>query len=42
MERAVVLAGFGGQGVLLAGKILARAGMQEGLEVTWLLSLIHI
>ncbi len=36
MERAVVLAGFGGQGVLLAGKILARAGMQEGLEVTWL------
>ena len=36
MERAVVLAGFGGQGVLLAGKILARAAMTAGLEVTWL------
>ncbi|MBC7220369.1 2-oxoacid:acceptor oxidoreductase family protein [Candidatus Bipolaricaulota bacterium] len=36
MERAVVFAGFGGQGVLLAGKILARAGMKAGLEVTWL------
>ncbi len=36
MERAVVFAGFGGQGVLLAGKILARAAMDEGLEVTWL------
>lgn len=36
MERAVVCAGFGGQGVLLAGKILARAGMEAGLEVTWL------
>lgn len=36
MERAVVLAGFGGQGVLLAGKVLARAAMKAGLEVTWL------
>lgn len=36
MERAVVCAGFGGQGVLLAGKILARAAMEGGLEVTWL------
>ncbi|MCX7750095.1 MAG: 2-oxoacid:acceptor oxidoreductase family protein [Candidatus Bipolaricaulota bacterium] len=36
MERSVVFAGFGGQGVLLAGKILARAAMEEGLEVTWL------
>ncbi len=36
MERAVVFAGFGGQGVLLAGKILARAGMEAGLAVTWL------
>ena len=36
MERAVVFAGFGGQGVLLAGKILARAAMDHGLEVTWL------
>jgi len=36
MERAVVFAGFGGQGVLLAGRILARAGMDHGLEATWL------
>lgn len=36
MERSVILAGFGGQGVILAGKILARAGMEHGLAVTWL------
>lgn len=36
MERSVILAGFGGQGVILAGKILAQAGMEHGLEVTWL------
>jgi 2-oxoglutarate ferredoxin oxidoreductase subunit gamma len=36
MERSVVIAGFGGQGVILAGKILAQAGMVHGLEVTWL------
>ena len=36
MERSVVIAGFGGQGVILAGKILAQAGMDHGLEVTWL------
>jgi len=31
----VIIAGFGGQGVLLSGKILAWAGMLEGLHVTW-------
>jgi len=36
MEESVVIAGFGGQGVILAGKILAQAGMDHGLEVTWL------
>jgi len=36
MERSVIIAGFGGQGVILAGKILAAAGMEHGLEVTWL------
>ncbi len=36
MERSVVIAGFGGQGVILAGKILAQAGLNHGLEVTWL------
>jgi 2-oxoglutarate ferredoxin oxidoreductase subunit gamma len=32
----VLMAGFGGQGMLLAGKILAQAAMREGLEVSWL------
>jgi len=36
MERSVIIAGFGGQGVILAGKILAQAGMDHGLGVTWL------
>jgi len=30
------IAGFGGQGVLLLGQLLAEAGMREGLEVSWL------
>lgn len=32
----VLMAGFGGQGMLLAGKVLAHAAMGEGLEVSWL------
>jgi 2-oxoglutarate ferredoxin oxidoreductase subunit gamma len=36
MEESFVLAGFGGQGVILAGKILAQAGVDKGLQVTWL------
>jgi 2-oxoglutarate ferredoxin oxidoreductase subunit gamma len=32
----VLMAGFGGQGMLLAGKILAHAAMTRGLEVSWL------
>ena len=32
----VLMAGFGGQGMLLAGKILAHAAMDQGLEVSWL------
>lgn len=35
MYQDVVIAGFGGQGVLLAGKLLAYAGMLEGRNVTW-------
>jgi 2-oxoglutarate ferredoxin oxidoreductase subunit gamma len=35
MYQDVVIAGFGGQGVLLAGKLLAYAGMLEGRYVTW-------
>jgi 2-oxoglutarate ferredoxin oxidoreductase subunit gamma len=30
------MAGFGGQGMLLAGKLLAQAAMAEGREVSWL------
>jgi 2-oxoisovalerate ferredoxin oxidoreductase beta subunit len=30
------IGGFGGQGVLLLGEILARAGLHAGLEVSWL------
>jgi len=33
---AVLMAGFGGQGMLLAGKVLAEAAMGLGLEVSWL------
>lgn len=36
MQKDVVMAGFGGQGILLIGKMLAYAGMQEGKEVSWL------
>jgi 2-oxoglutarate ferredoxin oxidoreductase subunit gamma len=35
MYQDVMIAGFGGQGVLLVGKLLARAGMLEGKHVTW-------
>jgi len=36
MEQSFVFAGFGGQGVILAGKLLAQAGTDYGLQVTWL------
>lgn len=32
----ILLAGFGGQGVLFAGKVMAYAGLMEGREVSWL------
>jgi 2-oxoglutarate ferredoxin oxidoreductase subunit gamma len=35
-SHEIVIAGFGGQGVLFLGEVLARAGMREGREVTWL------
>lgn len=35
-DLAVKIAGFGGQGVLLVGQILAEMGMREGREVSWL------
>jgi 2-oxoglutarate ferredoxin oxidoreductase subunit gamma len=36
MQNDVIMAGFGGQGILLIGRILAYAGMNEGREVSWL------
>jgi 2-oxoglutarate ferredoxin oxidoreductase subunit gamma len=35
-EMRVVLAGFGGQGLLFAGKVIAYAGLIENREVSWL------
>lgn len=35
-QYSTIVSGFGGQGVILTGKIIARSGMEEGLEVTWL------
>ena len=35
MEKNFIIAGFGGQGVLLAGEILANAFMLAGRHVTW-------
>lgn len=36
METSIIIAGFGGQGVLFAGQLLAYAGMDAGLQVTWI------
>jgi 2-oxoglutarate ferredoxin oxidoreductase subunit gamma len=36
MERSTIFAGFGGQGILFAGKVLAEAAMLEGREVIWI------
>jgi len=36
MEHRIILAGFGGQGVLLMGQLLAKAAMAEGHEVSWM------
>ncbi len=36
METSIIIAGFGGQGVLFAGQLLAYAGMDNGKHVTWI------
>lgn len=36
MTEEILIAGFGGQGVLSMGKILAYAGMMQGKEVCWM------
>ncbi len=35
MQKEVIISGFGGQGVLFAGQLLAYAAMDQGLNVTW-------
>jgi 2-oxoglutarate ferredoxin oxidoreductase subunit gamma len=35
MQKEVMFAGFGGQGILLIGNILAHAAMEQGSEVAW-------
>ena len=36
MQSEVMFAGFGGQGILLMGDILAHAAMEEDSEVAWI------
>jgi len=36
VERSIIISGFGGQGILFAGKVLARAAMNEDREVLWI------
>jgi len=36
MQTEIVIAGFGGQGVLFTGQLLTYAAMDEGKEVTWI------
>jgi 2-oxoglutarate ferredoxin oxidoreductase subunit gamma len=35
MQTEVIISGFGGQGTLYAGQVLAYAAMDEGKQVTW-------
>jgi 2-oxoglutarate ferredoxin oxidoreductase subunit gamma len=36
MQTEIMIAGFGGQGVLFAGQLLAYTAMDEGKQVTWI------
>jgi 2-oxoglutarate ferredoxin oxidoreductase subunit gamma len=36
MTEEIIIAGFGGQGVLSMGKILAYSGIMQDMEVTWM------
>lgn len=36
MKEEIIIAGFGGQGVLSMGKILAYSGVMQGQEVSWM------
>jgi 2-oxoglutarate ferredoxin oxidoreductase subunit gamma len=36
MTEEIIIAGFGGQGILSMGKILAYSGLVQGKEVSWM------
>jgi 2-oxoglutarate ferredoxin oxidoreductase subunit gamma len=36
MQTEIILAGFGGQGIMFAGQLLSYAAMDAGKEVTWI------
>ncbi len=36
MQSEIIIAGFGGQGIMFAGQILSYAAMDAGKEVTWM------
>jgi 2-oxoglutarate ferredoxin oxidoreductase subunit gamma len=36
MTQEIIIAGFGGQGVLSMGKIMAYSGMMQDMEVSWM------
>jgi 2-oxoglutarate ferredoxin oxidoreductase subunit gamma len=36
MQKEIIIAGFGGQGVLFGGQVLAYSAMDAGKEVTWI------
>ena len=36
MHEEIIISGFGGQGVLFAGQLLAYSGLAEGRHVTWI------
>lgn len=36
MQTEIIIAGFGGQGVLFGGQLLTYAAMDEGKQVTWI------
>ncbi|MFQ6036808.1 MAG: 2-oxoacid:acceptor oxidoreductase family protein, partial [Sedimentisphaerales bacterium] len=35
-HEEIIIAGFGGQGIILAGRLLAQTAMKRGLEVTFM------
>ena len=36
IDEKIICAGFGGQGIMVMGKVIAEAAMLKGLNVTWL------